>query len=238
MTTPAAAHASASAPSRRWPVAVLAAVTAAAVAMISSGAAAAWAAPDQPTLSVDDPQLVLEPGVDAAVTFTVTLVRPELAGTGVELLPMLGLVLLLLGAGFAAFMYSRRAVRAGAALVVLLAAGGLAVASQPAPAQAAPEGVVTVNYHTDGDEDTAVIFEDASGTLTFGPTQGTATVVVNVSGSSGAGDFDLVLTDPSGAVLGTDRGTATVTLDAGGIAPNPTPTFTPTPTPTPTIPSV
>jgi len=201
------------------------------------GVGSAWAAPSEPTLSVDDPLLVLTAAADAVVTFTVTLERPELAGTGVDILRFTGAAVFLAAAGIVVLALVRRGSRAGLTVAVVLAAG-VVFATGPAPAAvAAPSEPVTVAYHTDdGTLSAPGDYDATSGTLVFDSESATAAIPVTVHGESMGGTFVLVLTDAHGAVLGDERGTATVMVPSSSPSapdPSPSPSISPSPSPSP-----
>jgi hypothetical protein len=203
------------------------------------------AAPQPPSLSIDDPTLTVGAEGPAAVEFTVTVsgvteppttqpvtttTQPAgLPSTGSAVVPIALVAAALIIAGLVALAL-RRLVAPPVVILLVGVAGGAAAAFAGSVAHAQPEQpVITVQFHTE--DGTATAPEDytaTSGTIGFVPGQTTATIVVPVNPLlDGSGKtFTVVLTDPVGATISKAVGTATIIVEAPTTTSEPTATTT------------
>jgi hypothetical protein len=193
------------------------------------------AAPQLPSLSIDDPTLTVGGEAPTAVEFTVTLsgvtesttqpatttTQPgELPATGSSVGPIVPVAIALIIAGLVAFAL-RRITSPPLLILLICAAGGAAALGGSVAHAQQQQPMVTVQFHTE--DGTATAPEDytaTSGTISFAPGQTTATIVVPINPlvEESGKTFIVVLTDPAGATISKAVGTATLLVEA------PTPT--------------
>jgi Calx-beta domain len=223
------------------------------LALLTTATASPWsarAAPQLPSLSIDDPTIAVVGEGPTEVEFTVTLssaMEPTattepattttqpgaaLPKTGSSAVPISLLATALIIAGLVAFALGR-IISPPLLILVIGAAGAAALVIGDSVAHAQAQPVVTVQFHTeDGTARAPEDYTATSGTISFAPGQATATIVVPINPANiESGDtFVVVLTDPVGATISKAVGTVTITADAP-------PTSTTTPTMTTVAPS-
>jgi hypothetical protein len=193
------------------------------------------AAPQLPSLSIDDPTLAVGNEAPAAVEFTVTLsgvtepstttqpttttTQPgELPATGSPVRPMVLVAMALIIAGLVAFALRRITSPPPLLILLICAGGGAAAALGSAVAHAQQDQpVVTVQFHTeDGTATAPQDYTATSGTVSFAPGQTTATILVPINPllEETGTTFIVVLTDPAGAAISKAVGTATLLVEA------------------------
>ena len=223
-------------PPRRWFARTATAVALTLLTLVAPAASfgPGRAAPQLPSLSIDDPTLAVGDEGPTEVEFTVTLsgvtepttttqpgtitTQPrELPTTGASVGPIVLVATALIIAGLVAFGL-RRIISPPLLILLICAAGSAAAALGGSVAHAQQEQpVVTVQFHTE--DGTATAPEDytaTSGTISFAPGQTTATIVVpiNLLLEESGKTFIVVLTDPAGATISKAVGTATLLVEA------------------------